>query len=111
MGVDFNALLFYGMPIDGELGFDPIDTFQNPNGPLEVINLSPMTGSNYACPVRMLFVRESYRSGDKHSDEVLVKLSDVTGKQDEWRQLIVDACVANGLTFVEPGWYFATMFS
>lgn len=106
MSVDFNALFFFGMPVDGERAFDLVNILDGSNGPLEVINLSPMTGANY-----MLFVRESYRAGDKNSDEVLVKLSDVTGKEAQWRQLIVDACQVYELTFAEPDWYFATMFS
>lgn len=107
MGVDFNALLFYGMPIDSDRGYDLADSINDGNGPLEVTNLSPMTDANY-----MLFVRESYHTGDKSSDEVLVKLYDVSrGKQDAWYRLIEDACIANGLTFVEPDWYFATTFS
>lgn len=106
MGVDFDALLFYGMPVPEDRGWDLVEVFENANGLLEVTNLSPMTGANY-----MLFVRESYHSGDRNEDEKLVKLSDVMGKEAEWRQLIVDACIANGLTFTEPDWYFATEFS
>lgn len=106
MGVDFNALLFYGMPVKDEGGFDLVDIFNGPNGPLEVTNLSPMGGNDY-----VLFVRESWHSHDRHDHEVLIRLSDLTGKEVEWRQLVVDACLANGLTFVEPDWYFATMFS
>lgn len=106
MGVDFDALLFYGMPIDSKRGWDLVEELNGANGPLEVMDLNPMMESS-----DMLFVRESYHSGDENEDEVLVKLSDVMGKESEWRQLIVDACITHGLTFVEPGWYFATRFS
>lgn len=107
MSVDFDGLFFYGMPIEGELDDDLLDTFwENHDHPLEFMNLTPYSSKNY-----MLFVRESYHSGDKHSEEKLVKLSDVVGKEAEWRQLIVDTCIANGLTFAPPDWYFATMFS
>lgn len=107
MGVDFNALLFYGMQIEGELEYGLLEAFGDANDKLEIANLSPMSRDS----TFVLFVRESYHAGDKHDDEVLVKLSDVTGKEAQWRQLIVDACIANGLTFVEPDWYFATTFS
>lgn len=106
MGVDFDALLFYGMPVPDDRGWDLVEIYEKANGPLEVTNLSPMTGANY-----MLFVRESYHSGDRNEDEKLVKLSDLTGNESAWRQLIVDACKANGLYFTEPSWYFATKFS
>lgn len=106
MGVSFNALLFFGVPVPNERGWDLVEVFENANGPLEVINLSPMTDANY-----MLFVRDSYHSGDKNSDEVLIKLFDITGKENTWRRLILDACIANGLDFTEPDWYFATTFS
>lgn len=107
MSIDFDALLFYGMPIEGDRGFDLVDTFDELNGPLEVINLdSYSTDSTY-----MLFVRESYRSGDKHSEPVMVRLSEVMGKEDKWRQLIEDACAAHEIQYSPPDWYFATMFS
>jgi hypothetical protein len=106
MSVDFDALFFYGMPIAGDVGWDLIETFDNLNGPIEIANLDSYGDGSY-----MLFVRESYHSGDKHSEPEFVRLGDVTGKEGEWRQLIVDACIAHAITFVEPDWYFATAFS
>lgn len=110
MGVDFDGLFFYGMPIEGELDddFDDLlDTFdESIDSPLKFMNLTPYSDDNY-----MLLVRASYHSGDKRGDRKLVKLSDVSGKEGEWRQLIVDICAVHGLTFTPPDWYFATRFS
>lgn len=109
MGVDFDALLFYGMPVSGDsdLIWDLVETFQELNGPLDITNLD----SYRADGTHMLFVRESYKAGDETSEPIMVRMSEVTGKETEWRQLIVDACAANGITFTEPDWYFATAFS
>lgn len=111
MGVDFDAVLFYGMPlgdnIDRDAMWELIEIFEKPDNPLEIMNLNGYSAKS----THMLYVNDSYESGDKNSDPVLVKMSDVTGNESEWRQLIVDACIAYGLTFVEPGWYFATKFS
>lgn len=106
MGIDFDALLFYGMVIDGDVDYDWLDEFNESNDRLEITNLSPMSDSNY-----VLFVRESYQSGDKYEDEKLVRLSDLSGKEDEWQQLIKDACAAHEIQYSPPDWYFATMFS
>lgn len=108
MGVDFDAVLFYGMPLeDDPMVWELVEHFENANGPLEITSLDSYSiVSNY-----MLFVRESHHSGDKNSDAVLIKLSDLAGDEDTWREIIVDACTAHGLTFTEPGWYFATKFS
>lgn len=107
MSVSFDALLFFGMPIKSGCDYKLVETFNESNRQLEIMNLSPMTaGENY-----MLFVRESYHSADKNEDEMLIKLSDLAGDESTWRELIEDACIANGLDFTEPDWYFATMFS
>lgn len=107
MSVDFSALLFYGMPVDGERGWELVEAFAKLNGPIEIANLDFYSAeSNY-----MLYVSESWHSGDKRSEPILVRLAEVTGKEQEWRRLIVDACAEHGLAFVEPDWYFATAFS
>ena len=107
MGVDFNALLFYGMPIEGDAGWDLIEVLNESDSPLEVTNLDSYSKND----TYMLFVRESHKSGDKYSESISVRLSDVMGKEAEWRQLIADECRKYELTFTEPDWYFATTFS
>lgn len=108
MGVDFTAIFFYAMPIDdGANGFEIVEVFEELNGPLEVMQTDYYTDNGKY----MLYVRDSFHSGDRTDDGQLIRLSDVTGKEPEWRTLIVDACIKHGLTFVEPDWYFATAFS
>jgi hypothetical protein len=107
MSVDFSAALFYGMPIEGDAGWDLIEVFNESDGPLEVTNLDAYSEND----AYMLFVRESHKSGDKRSEPISVRLSDVMGKESEWRQLIADACDKHELAYTEPDWYFATTFS
>ncbi len=110
MGVDFSAVLFYGMPIDDEsannIDYDVTDGFNEANRQLEIANLSPMTDPTY-----VLFVRESYKSGDDTSDEMMVKLGNITGSEAKWQEWIEDACERLGVTYAPPDWYFATTFS
>lgn len=102
----FDALFFYGMPIAGDPGWELVEIFED-NKYLEIWNLSPMTDSGY-----MLFARESYHSGNERRDEKLVRFSArFAGKENEWRQLIRNACDRHQLEYVEPEWYFATKFS
>ncbi len=76
MGVDFTAMLFYGMPIAGEVDYNLVDAFSESQDDLEIDDLSPMTDSRY-----VLFVRDSYNTADERSDEVLVALSTLTGNE------------------------------
>lgn len=107
MGIYFKAVVFYGMPVANDDDLDLYEIFTESDGPLEEMNTSPMTSNG----IDMLFVRESHHAADEHSDEVLLPLSSVMGKEAEWRQYFVDACAEHGLTFVEPEWYFASTYS
>lgn len=107
MGVNFDAVLFYGIVIEDDvIDYEVVDSFNECNRRLELINLSPMDDATY-----VLFVRESYKSGDKNSDPIMVKLGNITGSEPEWQEWIKDACESLGVTYAPPDWHFATAFS